>query len=85
MQTLSNDLTRLLLNTSESLGMGERVKVVDKYSQKMFNSGFKLEQVRKSLSFQTTAYLQQNVIAKTPPMLYLWPQMRRYWVNYYYC
>ena len=47
MKTLANDLTRMLLNTSETLGMEEKVKVVDRYSQKMFNSGFGLEQVRR--------------------------------------
>ena len=43
---LSNDLIRRLLNTSERLGLEDRIKVVDKYSQKLLNSGFKIEQVR---------------------------------------
>ena len=34
MKILANDLTRRLLNMSESLDMSERVKVVDTYSQK---------------------------------------------------
>ena len=46
MKTLSNDLIRRLLNTSERLGLEDRIKVVDKYSQKLLNSGFKIEQVR---------------------------------------
>ena len=45
MKTLANDLTRRLLNTSERLSMDERIKVVDDYSQKLFNSGYTLEQV----------------------------------------
>ena len=33
MKVLANDLTRRLLNMSDSMGEGERVKVVDQYSQ----------------------------------------------------
>ena len=47
MKTLSNDLIRRLLNTSEYLEDGVRVKVIDDYSQKLFNSGFGTEQVRR--------------------------------------
>ena len=47
MKTLANDLTRRLLNTSETLGLEERVRVVDNYSQKLVNSGFGIIQVRK--------------------------------------
>ena len=45
-KTLSNDLTRRLLNTSERLDFEKRILVVDQFSQKLFNSGFRLEQVR---------------------------------------
>ena len=47
MKTLSNDLTRRLLNTSESLGDDERIDVINKYSQKLVNSGYRVEQIRK--------------------------------------
>ena len=47
MKTLSNDLTRRLLNTSESLGMEERITVVDDYGQRMLNSGFGIAQSQK--------------------------------------
>ena len=47
MRILANDLTRRLLNTSESLGMDAKIQVVDHYSQKLINSGFGVEQVRK--------------------------------------
>ena len=50
MKTLANDLTRRLLNTSERLSMDERIKVVDDYSQKLFNSGYTLEQVRRIIT-----------------------------------
>ena len=47
MKILANDLTRRLLNTSESLGMDAKIKVVDHYSQKLINSGYGVEQVRR--------------------------------------
>ena len=47
MKTLANELTRRVLNTSEALGVEEHVKVIDKYIQKLINSGYALEQVRK--------------------------------------
>ena len=47
MKILANDLTRRLLNTSESLGMDAKIRVVDHYSQKLINSGYGLEQVRR--------------------------------------
>ena len=47
MKILANDLTRRLLNTSESLGLEDRVKVVNDYSQKLLNSGYGQEQVRR--------------------------------------
>ena len=46
-KTLSNDLTRRLLNTSVRLGMEEKIKVIDAYSQKLLNAGFGLDQVRR--------------------------------------
>ena len=48
-QTVSNDLVRRLCNTGESLGARERCKVVDDYGQKLANSGYSLEQVRRIL------------------------------------
>ena len=50
MKTLANDLTRRLLNTSERLSMDERIKVVEDYIQKLFNSGYTLEQVRRIIT-----------------------------------
>ena len=47
MKILANDLTRRLLNTSESLGMNAKVKAVDMYSQKLTNSGYRVDQVRR--------------------------------------
>ena len=46
-QILSNDLVRRLCNTMESLGAREQHLVVDGYAQKLLNSGYGKEQVRK--------------------------------------
>ena len=48
-QTVSNDLVRRLCNTGESLGAREKCRVVDSYAQKLSNSGYSLEQVRRIL------------------------------------
>ena len=47
MKILSNDLIRRMLNTSEMMGLEERIKIVDEYSQKLLNSGYGLDQVRR--------------------------------------
>ena len=47
MKTLANDLTRRLLNTSESLGIDERITVIDDYGHRMLNSGFGITQSQK--------------------------------------
>ena len=49
LQIIAQDLVRRLLNTMESLGSQERMKVVDGYAQKLLNSGYEMEQVRKIL------------------------------------
>ena len=46
-QILSNDLIRRLLNNSEELEKGARTKVVDDYTQKLMNSGFRGEQLKR--------------------------------------
>ena len=48
-QTVSNDLVRRLCNTRQSMGAEEQQKVVDQYGQKLANSGYSHEQVRRIL------------------------------------
>ena len=66
MKTLSNDLIRRLLNTSEGLGLEERIKVVDNYSLKLLNSGFKLEQVRTIIVNGVKGYERKVKESKRP-------------------
>ena len=47
MQILSNDLIRRLKNSAEELGNGAKVTIVDDYSQKLLNSGFRGEQLQR--------------------------------------
>ena len=44
-QILSNDLIRRLKNSSEELGGGAKVEIVNNYAQKLLNSGYKGEQL----------------------------------------
>ena len=46
-QVVSNDLIRRLLNNAEELGAASKVEVVDQYSQKLANSGYEGEQLRR--------------------------------------
>ena len=46
-QVLANDLVRRLCNSMEQLGEEERRRIIDNYFQKLLNSGFNVEQVRK--------------------------------------
>ena len=49
-QVLSNDLVRRLLNSSEKLGQGAKVQIVDDYSQKLVNSGYRGEQLSRIIT-----------------------------------
>ena len=49
MATLNSEVVRRMQNVSELLPMSERVEVLDKLSQKLSNSGYKLDKVRKIL------------------------------------
>ena len=47
MATLNQELVRRMLNTSKDLGMDERVIVVNKYCQKLIDSGYLRDQVKR--------------------------------------
>ena len=46
LKIVSNDLVRRLCNSMEDMGVEERMRVVDGYSQKLINSGYSIEQTR---------------------------------------
>ena len=49
-QVLSNDLVRRLKNNSEELGWGAKVEIVDEYTQKLLNSGYRGEQLTRIIT-----------------------------------
>ena len=49
-QVVSNDLIRRLQNCSEELGKGAKVKIVDEYTQKLSNSGYRGEHLKKIIT-----------------------------------
>ena len=55
-QIVSNDLVRRLKNNSEDLGQGAKVEIVDNYTQKLRNSGYTREQLKKIISNGITGY-----------------------------
>ena len=44
---LSNDLMRRFFNTMEEIDQPEKWTIIDQYGQKLLNSGYSLDQVRK--------------------------------------
>ena len=56
MATLNQELVRRMMNTSEDLGMDERVLVVEDYCQKLANSGYKKPQITKVVVGGLTGY-----------------------------
>ena len=46
-QVVSNDLVRRLQNNSEELGRGAKVEIVNNYAQKLANSGYRGEQLKR--------------------------------------
>ena len=49
MSSLNQEVVRRMLHVSERLDIEERVIVLDRMSQKLANSGFKLAQIRRTL------------------------------------
>ena len=49
MASLNSEVVRRMLHISEELPLEERILVVDRMSQKLANSGYKLTQIRRTL------------------------------------
>ena len=47
MSTLNQEMTRRMMNTSEMVPMEQRVTVVDDYGQKLTDSGYGIDQIRR--------------------------------------
>ena len=49
MSTLNQEMYRRMTNTSELVTMSKRVEIVDLYGQKLTNSGYRLDQLRRAM------------------------------------
>ena len=49
MSTLNQEMYRRMTNTSELVTMSKRVEIVDLYGQKLTNSGYRLDQMRRAM------------------------------------
>ena len=54
--TLTQEVIRRMMNTSEKIEQAERNGVVDTYGRKLVNSGYSLEQARKFIISGLTRY-----------------------------
>ena len=54
--SLNQEMTRRMMNTSELLDMQVRVEVINKYGQKLTNSGFMVEQARNIVTGGLVSY-----------------------------
>ena len=54
--TLTQEVIRRMMNTSEKIVQDERNEVVDTYAKKLVNSGYSLEQSRKFIVSGLTGY-----------------------------
>ena len=60
MQSLSNEVIRRMRNTSELLDNRTRVRIIDNFAQKMKNSGYKLEIIRRVIFRGLKGYERQK-------------------------
>ena len=65
-RSLTNDLVRRLLTTSESLPDKLRWKIIDDFAQKLLNSGYKLEQTRRIIVAGLKGYEKKLRESKIP-------------------
>jgi hypothetical protein len=56
MSTLNQEMTRRMMNTNEMVPMEQRITVVDDYGQKLTDSGYGIEQIRRVVVGGLTGY-----------------------------
>ena len=64
MGTLHQEMVRRMMNTSELLDAAVRVGVVDNYGQKLINSGYGIDQVRRVIVGGLTGYEKRVKLSK---------------------
>ena len=60
-QILSQEMVRRLLNTSQGAQEGVLEEITDKYAEKLHNSGYRLEQIRKIILAGVKGYASMLV------------------------
>ena len=66
MATINSEIVRRMMNVSEELPNEERIVVLDKVAQKLCNSGYKLEEIRKSMVGALTGYERKVDASRRP-------------------
>ena len=64
---MNQELVRRMLHTSEDLAMEERVMVVDDYCQKLTDSGYLADQMRKVITRGLTGYERRRNLSMLEP------------------
>ena len=67
MATLNQELVRRMLNTSEDLEMHERIVVTDKYCQKLTDSGYDIDQIKRVVIGGLTGYERRRALSLLDP------------------
>ena len=62
--TLTQEVIRRMMNTSERLEQNERNEVIDVYGKKLINSGYSLEQTRKFIISGLTGYERRLALSR---------------------
>ena len=61
---LSQDLVRRLLNTKETIAQPKKDEIIDKYTNKLFDSGYNVAQVRQVVIAGIRGYKRKIKIAQ---------------------
>jgi hypothetical protein len=56
MSTLNQEMTRRMMNTSEMVPLAKRLEIVDGYGQKLTDSGYGIDQIRRVIVRGLTGY-----------------------------
>ena len=64
MSTLNQEMTRRMMNTSEMVPMEQRITVVDDYGQRLTDSGYGIDQIRRVIVGGLTGYERRLHLSK---------------------
>ena len=73
MITLNQEMTRRMMNTSEIVSLEQRLAVVDGYGQKLTDSGYSIDQIRRVIVGELTGYERRLHLSKDTTNNMWWP------------